>query len=300
MTARLGFGSAPLGNLYREVADDDAAAAVDAAWDCGVRYFDAAPLYGHGLAERRLGAALAGRPRDQYRLSTKVGRLLVDGHDPDSIFVATPPMRPVFDFSADGVKRSLEASLRRLGTDRVDVALVHDPDEHMDQALSEAIPVLSRLRDEGTVGAIGAGMNNTGPLARLVRQADLDTILVAGRWNLLDRSAADELLPLCVERGVEVVVGGVFKSGVLAGPDGGATCDYHPASPVTLARARAMQAACARFGVDLPTAAICFAGRHPAVSVVLVGARTAGEVRQAASALETDIPEALWQQPEFF
>lgn len=178
---RLGLGGAPLGNLYRAVDEDTATATVDAAWDRGVRLFDTAPLYGHGLSETRLGAALARRPRDEYVLATKVGRLLVPGAEPGTIFADLPPVRPAFDFSADGVRRSLEASLERLGTDRVDVLHVHDPEDHLDQAEAEAFPALIVLRDEGVIGAVGLGTNFPSVVARFVGRVDLDVVLLAGR-----------------------------------------------------------------------------------------------------------------------
>ena len=217
----LGFGGASLGNLYVETSDAEARASVDAAWDGGVRYFDTAPHYGLGLSERRLGAALAGRPRADYVLSTKVGRLLEPnpaptGSDLESGGFAVPDdLVRRFDFSRDGVLRSLEASLGRLGVSRVDIVYVHDPDEHLDQAISEAIPALAELRDQGVIGAVGAGMNQWQALLRMVREADLDVVMLAGRWTLLDRSGAP-LLAECAERGVAVVAAAPYNSGLLA------------------------------------------------------------------------------------
>lgn len=294
MSPRLGLGAAPLGNLYEPVGEEDARATVDAAWDAGIRDFDVAPLYGHGLAERRLGDALRGRPRDQYRLSTKVGRLLVEGRDEASIFVGAPALRPVFDFSYDGVMRSLEASLERMGLDRVDTLLVHDPDDHAEEALTGAFPALRRLREEKVVSAIGAGMNQAPMLCRFVREADIDCVLVAGRWTLLDRRAGEELLPLCQERGVEVTVGGVFNSGLLARPTDQASFDYAAAPPALVESARRLEAACRAEGVDLVTAAVNFPARHPAVGTVLVGARSPAEVSENATAFGAVVPEGLW------
>jgi D-threo-aldose 1-dehydrogenase len=219
--SRLGFGGASLGNLYLETPDAQARASVDAAWDGGVRYFDTAPHYGLGLSERRLGAALAGRPRADYVLSTKVGRLLVPNKAPTGSdleaggFAVPDDLVRRFDFSRDGVLRSLEASLDRLGVGRVDIVYVHDPDEHMDQAIAEAIPALAELRDQGVVGAVGAGMNQWQALRRMVREADLDVVMLAGRWTLLDRSGAP-LLAACAERGVAVVAAAPYNSGLLA------------------------------------------------------------------------------------
>jgi D-threo-aldose 1-dehydrogenase len=291
---RFGLGCAPLGGLYSAVGDEQAREAIDAAWDAGIRFFDVAPQYGAGRAERRLGAALARRPRDEYVVSTKVGRLIVApgaGDEKPTHFADAPAAELAFDFSRDGVLRSLEASLERLGLDRVDVVHVHDPDDHLDAAIAEAIPALCELREQGAIGAIGAGMNHVAPLRRIVREADVDCILPAGRYTLLDRSGA-ELLDECARRGIAVIAAGVFNSGLLAGGD---TFDYAPAGEPLLARARALEALCARHDVSLRAAAMRFPLRHPAVASVLVGARSAGEVRDNAAELERAIPAALWQ-----
>jgi len=296
--SRLGLGCAPLGNLYSSITDDEATATVDAAWEAGVRLFDTAPLYGNGLSESRLGRALSGRPRDEYTLSTKVGRILVDATDDQSasIFVDAPALEPVFAYSRDDTMRSIEQSLERLGVDRLDVVHVHDPDDHEDVALRGAFPALLRLRDQGVIGSVGCGMNQWQMLLRLVERVDLDCILLAGRYTLLDRSGADRLLPRCKERGVDVFLGGVFNSGILADPDGGATYDYAAASPELTARAHAMRAACDVHGVHLAAAALQFALAHPAVTAVLVGARSAGEIRADLSGLEVAIPDELWSE----
>jgi D-threo-aldose 1-dehydrogenase len=292
---RLGLGCAPLGNLFAAVADDEAHAVVAAAWDAGVRFFDTAPLYGHGLSEIRLGRALTDRPRHEYVIATKVGRVLVpDPTPPDVGFVDVPPFSPRFDFSYDATLRSLEESLVRLGLGRVDVLHVHDPDDHLEQAIQGACRALVRLRDEGVVGAIGAGMNAAAPLARLVRAVDLDCVLVAGRYTLLEQPALDELLPLCEERGVAVIAAGVFNSGVLAAAGGG-TYDYAPAPPAVLARARALRAACERAGVAVETAALQLPLAHPAVACVLTGTRSVDEMRRNAAGFERPIEPGLWR-----
>ena len=292
---RLGFGAAPIGNLFAPVRDADAAAAVDAAWRFGVRFFDTAPLYGHGLSERRLGAALRGHAREDFVIATKVGRLLVpDPAPPTDGFVATPPFRPEFDFSADATLRSLAESLGRLGLDRVDVLHVHDPDDHAEDALRGAFPALRRLRDEGVVRAIGAGMNQSALLARFVREAEPDCVLLAGRYTLLDQSALGDLLPLCAARGVGVIAGGVFNSGLLADPSPRATYDYAPAPAARVERARRLAAVCERHGVDLKAAALRFPLAHPAVACVLTGARSAAEMEENARLLAAPIPLALW------
>jgi D-threo-aldose 1-dehydrogenase len=216
----LGLGTAPLGNLYRSITDDQARGVVDASWDAGIRYYDTAPHYGLGLAERRLGEALRARPRDEYVLSTKIGRVLepVDakGRRDDDIFDVPGDHVRRWDFSADGVRRSLDDSLARLGLDRVDVLLIHDPDEHLDQAVREAVPALARLRDEGVVRAIGVGSGTPRSLAALIGTGALDVAMVAGRYTLLDQSALHEVLPAAEEHRTRVVAVSVFNSGVTA------------------------------------------------------------------------------------
>jgi D-threo-aldose 1-dehydrogenase len=290
---RLGLGTAPLGGLYDIVDDEAAHATLDRAWSLGLRVFDTAPYYGSGLAERRLGAALRGRPRDELVVSTKVGRLLRPGDSRVSGWHGAPPLEAYFDFSYDAALRSLDESLERLGLDRIDIALVHDPDDHYDEAVDGAFRALARLREEGLVRAIGVGMNQTELLCRFAREADPDCFLVAGRYTLLDRSAADELLPLCDERGIAVIAGGVFNSGVLAD---GTTYDYAPASPAVLERAAEFRAICARRDVPLAAAAVQFPLRHPAVACVLVGCRSAAEVEEDARLADLELPQALWQE----
>jgi D-threo-aldose 1-dehydrogenase len=296
--SRLGLGGAPLAGLYRVVGDAAAHATVDAAWEHGVRFFDTAPYYGSGRSERRMGAALRDRPRDEYVLSTKVGRLLVepgggDEHHREEAFAEADAAGQVFDFSRDGVLRSLEQSLQRLGLDRVDAALVHDPDHHLDQAIAEALPALIELRRQGVIGAVGAGMNSAEPLARIVREADVDWVLVAGRYTLLDRRAGEDLLPLCAERGVQAIAAGVFNSGLLAG---GTTFDYRPAPPELLERVREIAAACERHAVPLLAAAAQFPLRHEAVACVLLGMDAPEQVAANAAALGLPIPDALWTE----
>jgi D-threo-aldose 1-dehydrogenase len=287
---QLGLGTAPLAGLYDAVEDDAAHAAVARAWELGMRYFDTAPYYGSGSAERRLGAALRGRPRDEYVVSTKVGRLLRPG---SSGWHGSPPLEAYFDFSSDAALRSLEQSLERLGLDRVDVALIHDPDDHYDEALAGAYRALARLRDEGVVRAIGVGMNQTELLCRFARDADPDCFLVAGRYTILDRSAAESLLPLCEERGIAVIAGGVFNSGVLAG---GQSFDYAPAPPEVLASVESLRRTCARHSAPLPAAALQFPLRHPAVVSVLVGCGSAQEVEEDVRLFELELPAELWDE----
>jgi D-threo-aldose 1-dehydrogenase len=291
------FGGAPIGGLYAPVSDEDAAATLAAAWDAGIRAFDTAPHYGVGLSERRIGDFLAGRRRAEFTVSTKVGRLLVPDDDTaDGVdeFFATPALRRVRDYSADGVLRSLEDSLRRLRLDRVDIALIHDPDDHQAEALDGAYPALARLRSDGAVGAIGLGVNSASLAEWFVSRADLDCVLVAGRYTLLDDSAARSLFPLCRSRGVAVLAAGVFNSGVLADPADGARYDYAPAAPGVLARARRVRDICARHGVPVAAAALRYVLRHPAVTAAVVGARAPEEIRADAGYLGLPIPESLW------
>jgi D-threo-aldose 1-dehydrogenase len=300
----LGFGCAPIGNLFTAVAEDDAADAVRAAWDGGVRYFDTAPHYGLGLAERRLGTALAGRPREQFAVSTKVGRLLVPnpgstgaaGTDP-AMFAVGDGLTRVRDYSADGVRRSLDASLARLGLDRVDIVLVHDPDEHLDQAVAEAIPALCALRDSGVIGAVGVGMNQWQAPLELLARADLDVVMPAGRWTVLDRTGAP-LLEACADRGVSVLAAAPFNSGLLSRPVPEGTFDYEPAPEPLLARARALGTTLAGLGVELPRAALQFPLRHRATASVVTGFRSAAEVGAALERLADPVPEPVWEHLE--
>ncbi|MGW0558246.1 aldo/keto reductase [Streptomyces sp. NPDC002926] len=296
----LSFGAAGIGNLYTPVDPAVAAAAIDAAWYTGIRTFDTAPHYGLGLSERRLGKALRTRPRDAYTLSSKVGRLLepceARGDDLADGFAVTADHRRVWDFSADGVRRSIEESLVRLGLDRIDIVYLHDPDFHEEAAFRHGYPALEQLRTEGVVGAIGVGMNQTAMLTRFLRDTDVDAVLCAGRYTLLDQSALDELLPEAAARGKSVVVGGVFNSGLLADPRPGARYDYTAAPDGILQRALRLKAVAERHGVPLRAAALHYPFGHPAVAGVLVGARSADEVRDAAELLGRSVPPGLWDE----
>jgi D-threo-aldose 1-dehydrogenase len=292
VASRLGIGTAPLGGLFDLVSDEQAGAVVERAWQLGLRLFDTAPLYGSGLAERRLGAALAGRPRGEFAVSTKVGRLLEPG-DPDPMFHGAPKLGPVFDFSYDGALRSIEGSLERLGLDRLDIALIHDPDDHYEQAVDGAYVALERLRAEGVVSEIGVGMNQTRVLTRFARDCNVDCLLVAGRFTLLDQSASQALLPLCIERGISVTAGGVFNSGILAG---GAMFDYKPADSAVRERVGQLRALCERWSAPLAAVALQFPLRHAAVRSVLVGCRSVAEVEEDVGLFEYDIPDGLWAE----
>jgi D-threo-aldose 1-dehydrogenase len=297
----IGFGGAAIGNPYRAVDTATAHAAIEAAWHAGIRVFDTAPHYGLGLSERRLGAALGVRDRDAYVLSSKVGRLLATtphptGLDYQGFDVADTWMRR-FDYSEAGTRRSIEDSLDRLGLDRLDIVYVHDPDEHWEQASSEAMPALARMRDEGLVGAIGAGMKRSPMLARFLRETDADLVMVAGRYTLLEQDALDDVLAAADETGKSVVAAGVFNSGLLAGPLRGRelTYDYAPAPAPVVERARAISDACDRHGVALPAVAIALPLAHPRVACVTLGMRDADEVVTNVELSHTPVPSQLWE-----
>jgi D-threo-aldose 1-dehydrogenase len=302
---RVGLGTAALGNFQRAMTDDAAVVVIDRALASGVRYLDTAPLYGHGLAERRVGRAVAESavPRDGLVVSTKVGRLLREGaprddsqyHDGVPFYLDVPSTGPVWDFSYQGIHRSVEESLERTGLDRFDILLLHDPDDHLPAAGTGGYQALRDLRAAGTVRAIGAGMNSSRPLADLVQACDLDLVLLAGRYTLLDQTAMADLMPLCDKRGVSVVIGGVFNSGVLVDPVPGAHFNYVPADAAVLARAAAIDEVCGRHGVPLAAAALQFPLAHPRVATVLVGPRTIDELAADLTLLDADIPAGLWR-----
>ncbi|GAA4263307.1 aldo/keto reductase [Dactylosporangium darangshiense] len=297
----LGFGAAQGGNLYHATSEETFHAAVEAAWDAGIRYFDTAPHYGLGLSERRLGAALRTRPRDAFVLSTKVGRLLVPSpqtahqRDPEG-FAVPADLRREWDFSRDGVYRSLEASLQRTGLDRIDVVYLHDPDEHWEQAATQAVPALVELRDQGVIGAVGAGMNQSALLTRFVRETGVDLVMCAGRYTLLEQGALNDLLPAAAERGVGVVIAGVYNSGLLAQhrPPDDATYNYQPAPAELIDRARRIAAVCEAHGVSLPAAALAFVRTHPAVVSTVVGLRSRVQVAETLHRASAAVPDALW------
>jgi D-threo-aldose 1-dehydrogenase len=304
-----GFGGAPLGNLFAPIDEAAAVAAVRRAYDQGLRHFDTAPHYGHGLSEHRIGEALRGRPRDSFVLSTKVGRLLhPDATAPSAQFgfAGTLPFVQRYDYSADGARRSLEFSLHRLGMARIDIAYVHDCDHdahgadgprRFREAMEGALPALTRMKAEGVVSAIGLGVNHWETCRDALAHGHIDLFLLAGRYTLLDQSALDELLPLCVARGTGIVVGGPYNSGILAtGAKPGATYDYKPATPEILARVAAIETVCARHRVPLRAAALQFPLAHPAVVAVIPGARTPDEVDDNVALMKHPIPADLWAE----
>ena len=297
---RLGLGGGPLGGLFTPVRHDDGVATLAAAWDAGIRYFDTAPHYGIGQSERWFGEFLRTQPRDQLTLSTKVGRVLVE-QDPqgrtDEAFEVPATHRRVWDFSRDGIRRSLHDSLDRMGMDRVDVLYLHDVEQHFEVSLRDGYPALAELRSEGVVTAIGAGMGESSLLTRLVQEADVDVVMLAGRYTLLDQSALDDLLPACQQRQVSVAAASVFNSGILAQsrPSAGAHYEYAPASEALVQRANRIAEVCDAHGVTLPQAAIAFPLTHPAVATVVLGMRSAHEVRVNAEHFDHQVPAQLWR-----
>ena len=306
--SRLGFGAAPLGNLYRAVSDADAQLILEAAWDTGCRYYDTAPLYGLGLSETRLNAFLRGR--EAFTVSTKIGRLL-DACAPDERtgigkFFDVPSRRERFDYSYDGVMRSLEFSLERLGLDRVDVLFAHDLDlfthgtaERLqplrDTLMDSGIRALVSLRDQGVIGAFGAGVNEWEAAQWLAERGDFDLFLLAGRYTLLEQDALASFLPLCEKRGIGIVLGGPFNSGILAtGAKPGAFYNYEEAPPHVMERVRRIEAVCARHGVRLIEAALHFPFHHPSVVSVIPGGQSVEQVRSNRAMLDVAVPPELW------
>ena len=296
---RLGFGGGPLGNLFQEVGDEAAGAALAQAWESGIRYFDTAPHYGIGESERRFGEFLGRQERDAFTLSTKVGRLLVP-QDPagemDEAFRVPATHRRVWDFTRSGIRRSLEDSLARMGLDRVDILYLHDVESQFDAALRSGYPALAELRAEGVVGAVGAGMGDAGLMTTLVEETDVDVVMLAGRYTLLDQSGLEGVLPLCLKRGVAVHAAAVFNSGVLAqpAPAADAMYEYRAAPPEVVQRAGRLAEVCAEFGLSLPQAALSFPLTHPAVTGIVVGMRSADEVRTNVAAFTEGVPTELW------
>jgi D-threo-aldose 1-dehydrogenase len=299
---QIGLGTASLGNFLRPMTDADATAVIGRALERGVRYLDTAPLYGHGLAEQRIRAAIAGIPREELVISTKVGRLLREGAPRDDsqyfngepFYKNVPSAGPVWDFSENGIRQSVEESMQRVGVDQFDILHLHDPDDHFEQASTTGYHALSKLRADGKVQAIGAGMNRTPVLTKLVHDCDLDVILLAGRYTLLDQTGMDELLPMCARRNTSVIVGGVFNSGILIDPEPGTTFDYVPAPPEVLDRARGVRSICARHDVPMAAAAVQFPLAHPQVCSVLLGPRSLDELDMDLGLLSVGIPPALW------
>lgn len=307
----LGFGAAPLGNLYRAISEDEAQATLSAAWEAGCRYFDTAPLYGLGLSETRLNHFLRGKPRDDYVLSTKIGRLLRACAPQERTgigkFFDTPSRREIYDYSRDGVLRSLEASLERLGVDRVDILYAHDldvfthgsvaaKDARIAEFMASGYAAMVELREQGVVKAIGAGINEWQAAQQLAEQGDFDLFLLAGRYTLLEQEALESFLPLCERRGIGIVLGGPYNSGVLAtGARPGAFYNYAEAPRDILDRVARIEAVCARHGVRLIEAALQFPLLHGSVVAVIPGGQRPQEVRSNRDLIDARPPPALWR-----
>jgi len=297
---RLSLGTAPLAGLFKSVDISESDQLIHTALDNGMNYFDTAPLYGHGLAEERLGRIL-GSVTKPFVLQTKVGRVLnwVEKADPVPWFPdADPHIQPVFDYSADGIKRSLEDSLKRLGIDRIDIALMHDAENHIPQAINIAYPVLADLKRQGIIKAVGIGINFCDAAVEIMKSVDLDIVLLAGRYTLLDQSAQNKLLPYALERKVDITIGGVFNSGVLADPKPGATFEYLPASDEIIRKAQDIRAFLSERGIPLTAAALQFPLRHPAVTSVLTGSRNSKELLANMADFDLELPEVIWNQLE--
>lgn len=296
--SRLALGTAAFGGLYSSVSDDDCTASVQRAIESGITFFDTAPHYGKGRAEQRLGNALRSYPRGSYVLSTKIGRLLTPvEHEADDFFLdANTRVTRTFDYSPRAVRRSFEDSLTRLGLDSIDILFIHDPDDHESQAMHEAFPELAKMREEGLIRAIGIGMNQSAMPTRFVLNTDIDMVLIAGRYSLLDQSAADDLLPAALERGVDIIAAGVFNSGVLANPeDPNARYNYMPVSDEMRAKAMRIKGVIEENGYSLTSIAMRFPLRHRAVKSVLVGCRSTAEVDENVTHFNTEIEESFWE-----
>lgn len=300
---QLGLGTAPLAGLFEPVDEHDAEEVIERAWELGIRFFDTAPLYGYGLAEQRLGRVLSQKPRSEYVVATKVGRLLRPRAGPDltnhdlgqPLFKGTPPVQPIFDFSSAGVVRSHEESLQRLGLDRVDILHIHDPDDYETQAVGESLPALEALKRRGVVNAVGAGMNQWEMLSRFASTEAFDCFLLAGRYTLLDQSG-EPLLNLCRALDIGIIAAGVYNSGVLADPRPGTHYNYQPAAPAVVSRAQQIARVCANHDVPLKAAAIQFPACHPSVTCVLTGARSVDELDENVALFRLELPDQLWSE----
>ncbi|MBC7463712.1 MAG: aldo/keto reductase [Actinobacteria bacterium] len=300
---KLGLGCAQFGNLFRETTDEACTDAVMESWNSGVRYIDVAPHYGLGLGERRVGQAIKSLPRGEIIISTKVGRVLVPSPDTahqqdEQGFVVPADVKRVFDFSRDGIMRSFEDSLKRLAVDYIDILYLHDPDAHWESASTTGVQALIELRDQGVVKAIGAGMNQHEMLTRFVKETDIDLVMLAGRFTLLEQESLTELLPAALARNIGIVNVGVYNSGLLAKPrpDAGSHYNYVPASTEVLARVNNIADVCEKYGVSLPEAALAYVQLHPAVCSVVLGARDGSQARENAVRFGKEIPAELWTE----
>lgn len=297
---RFSLGTAPLGGLFKSVSDQEGEDMLNAALELGINYFDTAPQYGHGVAEIRVGNALR-NAKVPYVVSTKVGRVLrhIEGVEPEKWFPDAPrDIVPIYDYSPEGIRRSFEESLERLGLPHIDIVLMHDAEDHIKEAVENAFPVLAELRSQGLIKAIGLGMNYVVPALEIMRQTDLDIALIAGRFTLLDQSAQNELFPYALANNIDISMGGVLNSGVLANPVAGATYNYLPASDEIIARAAKIGAFLKERNAPLIATALQFPLRHPAVTSVLTGPRTTAELRANAADFDLELPAGIWAELE--
>lgn len=297
---RFSLGTAPLGGLFKSVSDQEGENMLNAALELGINYFDTAPQYGHGVAEIRVGNALR-NAKVPYVVSTKVGRVLrhIEGVEPEIWFPDAPrDIVPIYDYSPEGIRRSFEESLERLGLPHIDIVLMHDAEDHIKEAVENAFPVLAELRSQGLIKAIGLGMNYVVPALEIMRQTDLDIALIAGRFTLLDQSAQHELFPYALANNIDISMGGVLNSGVLANPVAGATYNYLPASDEIIARAAKIGAFLKELNAPLIATALQFPLRHPAVTSVLTGPRTSAELRANAADFDLELPAGIWAELE--
>jgi D-threo-aldose 1-dehydrogenase len=297
--SQLGLGTAPLGGMYENLDEAEVDRLISHALDTGITFVDTAPFYGHGSSEHRVGRNLQTRPRDSFVLSTKVGRVLEPGEfTGDTIFHDLEPFVPVFDYTPGGIRRSFEDSLERLGLDRIDILFIHDPDDHMDQAVGEAYPELDKMRSEGLVSSIGVGTNVADIALRFTQETDIDVVLLAGRYTVLDQIGLEEFLPAAVSRNVSVLAGGVYNSGVLVNPTPAATYNYAPAPDEVIHKAMTVGEIAAAHNVSVESVGLQFPLRHPAVKAVVTGVRSTAELEQNIAAFDAAVPEALWSDLE--
>jgi D-threo-aldose 1-dehydrogenase len=298
--SRFSLGTAPLGGLFKSVSDADGDELINTALELGINYFDTAPQYGHGVAEIRVGRGLRG-VKTPFVIETKVGRVLrhVEGVEPEQWFPDAPrDIVPIYDYTPEGIRRSFDESLERLGLPHIDIVLMHDAEDYLKEAINDAFPVLADLRAQGMIKAIGLGMNYVGPALEIMKNTDLDIALIAGRFTLLDQVAQNELFPYALAHNIDITMGGVLNSGVLANPVAGATYNYLPASDEVIARAAKIGAFLQERGVPLIAAALQFPLRHPAVTSVLTGPRTGAELRSNAKDFDLALPEGIWKELE--
>lgn len=325
MVTQLGVGTNPLGGLYEPISQEVAQATIEKCWELGIRFYDTAPVYGYGNAERAVGAVLQKKPRDEFVLNTKVGRLLLKDGPSDredtmviwegsQLYKGTENVKPYFDFSYDGVMRSIEDSQERMGIGRFDFLHIHDPDWYPEEALEGAYKALDKLRSEGVIGAIGCGMNQWELLADFARKKDFDCFLLAGRYTLLDQSALKELLPLCEEQKIAIINGGVYNSGILCNPDPesalrtsreadaiptwteNVTYNYIPAGEEIIEKTVKIKKICDNHNTPLMAAAIQFSLHHPAIPTIVMGPRSADQVESNVEMFKVDIPNDLWKE----